>query len=1154
MQFTRLRLTGFKSFVDPTELLVERGLTGVVGPNGCGKSNLVEALKWVMGETSAKQMRGGEMEDVIFGGTDNRPARNICEVVLSLDNSERNAPALLNDNDELEVSRRIERGRGSAYRVNGKEVRARDVQLLFADSASGARSTALVSQGKIGTLINAKPSQRRTLLEEAAGISGLHSRRHEAELRLKGAEENLSRLDDILITLEAQLQGLRKQARQATRYRNISDHIRRAEAALFHLRWLAALETLDQARKHLKQTESAVSEMTVMAAAATTKQAQAADGLPQLRQQEAEAGAELQRLTLALRELEVEAQRVVQAREEGQGHLAQADGDMERERILARDATAALARLTEEQQEIQAARAGEEDARTAAAARLAEADRLVQELDQALHELTDRVAAEEAQRGSLARQMEDLARQKARLETRARDLQGQRQTLVADGIDEADLRAAEEDADEAEAAANGARADLEAMETARTTAEQAARQATEIWQAAQSRHSQIDAEAKALRRLSESGHAADGQGAPVLDGLTVEPGYEAALGAALGEDLNASTDTAAPIHWAARQGTDGAALPPGCVPLSQYVTGESKLKARLDQVAVVENAAAAEPLSGSLAQGQRLVSRDGGLWRWDGLTVRPGAPVAEAVRLEQRNRLKELEAGLGKAEQETEAAREAVDSARETVQRAVDGERQCRESLREADRAFGKARDRRADLRQKAARAESRLAALDETLTQLAVDLADIERDSATAAQRLEDAPEPQEGRRALGQMREDLGERRLVQVDARGQHDALVREAEARQRRLRDIEREIDSWRQRQGGAEARMSELTERRRVTEQALQALASRPEEIAGQKAALAERISETEVKRQAAADRLAEAETMARDADRALREVETELARAREQKVRAEAAVEQGNDNCRNLAERVVERLDCRPDDLAAVAELDDSKDLPDLAAVDARLQRLLRERDGMGPVNLRAEQEAEELTEQMETLQREKGDLLAAIEKLRRGISELNREGRQRLLASFKEVDRHFQDLFTRLFGGGHAHLALTEADDPLEAGLEIMASPPGKKLQSLSLLSGGEQALTALALLFGVFLTNPAPICVLDEVDAPLDDANVDRFCSLLGEIAHQGSTRFMVITHHRMTMARMDRLFGVTMQERGVSKLVSVDLQKAVELRSAV
>jgi chromosome segregation protein len=347
-------------------------------------------------------------------------------------------------------------------------------------------------------------------------------------------------------------------------------------------------------------------------------------------------------------------------------------------------------------------------------------------------------------------------------------------------------------------------------------------------------------------------------------------------------------------------------------------------------------------------------------------------------------------------------------------------------------------------------------------------------------------------------------------------------------------------------------MEQLTERRQSVSAEMERLAALPQEIAERRRALLDQIQASEEKRIKAADALATAENILAEAEKNLRESEVKLAQARERQIRAEGIVEQANQACTGIVERIRDQLDCAPDDLPEIAELKEDAELPELEGVERRLERLLRERDTMGPVNLRAEQETQEMTEQIETLNSERSDLIEAIEKLRKGISELNREGRQRLLVSFREVDQHFQNLFVRMFGGGTAHLKLTDSDDPLEAGLEIMASPPGKKLQSLSLLSGGEQALTALSLLFGVFLTNPAPICVLDEVDAPLDDANVDRFCSLLSEMAAEGTTRFVVITHHRMTMARMDRLFGVTMSERGVSQLVSVDLQGAEGIRA--
>ncbi|HJN25383.1 MAG TPA: AAA family ATPase, partial [Rhodospirillales bacterium] len=378
LRFSKLRLSGFKSFVDPTEMHIEPGLTGVVGPNGCGKSNLVEALRWVMGETSAKQMRGSGMEDVIFGGTAERPARNIAEVVLNLNNEERSAPAQFNEFEELDVSRRIEREKGSTYRVNGKEVRAKDVQLLFADSATGARSTAMVSQGRIGAVINAKPAQRRSLLEEAAGITGLHSRRHEAELRLRGAETNLERLEDILATLEVQMQGLKKQSRQANRYRNLSDHIRKAEATLYHLRWIAASQELETHRAELKESSAKVEELTRLAAIATTAQAEAAINPPSLRQLEAEAAAELHRLTVARDGLDAEERRIAEAHAEAERRLEQMTADIEREKLLATDATQAIQTLDEERVNIASAQQGEEESGRIAGEELSEANNAVE--------------------------------------------------------------------------------------------------------------------------------------------------------------------------------------------------------------------------------------------------------------------------------------------------------------------------------------------------------------------------------------------------------------------------------------------------------------------------------------------------------------------------------------------------------------------------------------------------------------------------------------------------------------------------------------------------------------------------------------------------------------------------------------------------------
>jgi chromosome segregation protein len=1151
LQFNRLRLTGFKSFVEPTELVIDSGMTGIVGPNGCGKSNLVEALRWVMGESSAKQMRGGEMDDVIFSGTATRPARNVGEVLLSLDNSARSAPAAFNDFEDLDISRRIERGSGSTYRVNGSEVRARDVQLLFADSATGARSTALVSQGRIGAVIAAKPVQRRSLLEEAAGITGLHSRRHEAELRLRGAETNLTRLDDIVVTLEAQLQSLRKQVRQATRYRNISGHIRKAESTLFLLRWRTAQLALQEARAQQEAAEREVGEWTAKAAAASTRQGEAASGLPPLRQTEAEAAAALHRLVVERDGLEAESQRIEAARRSLVERLAQVANDSERERTLAAEATAAAGRLGEEGAEIEAARDGEGDAATEAAERLAETTAEAKRLEADLDERLRQAAAAEARRNALERRIEELADRRRRLEARAAEIEDQRRLAGADAVDPAQRLAADEALEAARLRLEDGRTTAEAAENLRVETTDTTAKAVAALHQVEAGRAQLRAEERALNEILTAGES--DLWPPLVDAVTVEPGYEAAVGAALGDDLGVPADEAAPVHWRTLSPGAGApSLPNGAEPLTRYVDGPPALARRLAQIGVVADAETGARLATSLAQGQRLVSRDGALWRWDGFTITAGAVTAAAARLEQRNRLDTLAGEIAVATGHVDTARAASEARQADAEAAVEGERQARENLRQADADYAAARDVLAEIKEAMARHASQVAALADAVAAVATDLKDNETGTAESVNALAEAPDPDLDGAETVARRAALVEVRNRQVDIQSTVNSMARESDIRRRRLNEIAAERDTWTERNAGARRRLEELEGRRREIEVETTNLADRPDEIDGRRKALLSAVEEAETRRRAAADNLAKAESTLAEAEVDQRAAETDLARRREDRVRAEGAFEQATQACISIRERVSERLECGIDELAGEAGLGDDDPMPEEDAVEKRVERLIRERDTMGPVNLRAEHEASELTEQMETLSGERDDLVQAIDKLRQGISQLNREGRSRLLASFAEVDKHFQELFVRLFGGGRAHLALTESDDPLEAGLEIMASPPGKRLQVLSLLSGGEQALTALALLFAVFLTNPAPICVLDEVDAPLDDANVDRFCSMVDEMAQSGATRFLIITHHRMTMARMDRLFGVTMSERGVSQLVSVDLQQAERLKA--
>ncbi len=1150
MQFTRLRLAGFKSFVDGTDVVIEPGLTGVVGPNGCGKSNLVEALRWVMGETSAKQVRGGAMDDVIFAGTQARPARNVAEVLLSIDNAERTAPPAFNDADELQISRRIEREHGSTYRVNGQEVRARDVQLLFADLATGAHSPALVSQGRVGALINAKPTDRRSLLEEAAGITGLHSRRHEAELRLRGASNNLERLEDVMQALEGQLQAMKRQARQANRYRKLAGLIRRFEAIQLHLRFRDADELGTRLEGELREAVRLVGEFEAQVAQGTTVREGIAASLPALRETEAEAGARLHRLGAARDGLDAEEARVREETRALEARLGQVDTDLEREGHIREEADAALLRLRAESEAIAEAREGEDETRAGSQARIAELAATVEGEEGELDRLTDEVAAEGARRDALATRRQEAERRLERQIQRHREAEAETARLDATLAEDDGVRQAGEALTAAEAAATDSAAGLEARERDRDTADAALGPARESLRAAEKRLAELSGEETALARLLEGKDG--GLWAPLVDAVEVRPGYETALGAALGDDLEAPTDEGAPVHWRALDATGTAPeLPAGVEPLTDFVAGPPAVARRLSQIGVIAPEDG-DRLSRQLAQGQRLVSRDGRLWRWDGFTVADGAESAAAQRLAQRNRLAELRASRLEAEQAFEVAGEA----HETARAAQAAAREAFEAARGADRASIRARDeaRKAleTAERRVAATRSRRLALEETLSALRLDIEESEGARDEARDTLAALPPLDEARERLVGLRATVSEHRASLAEARNADALLRREIQARIDRLGAIQTEASGWRNRIEDAGRQHEILTRRAEDTKALLVEARAKPAEITAKRTALLEQLGAAETARNAAADAVAGREAELGEADGGLRRTEGAASQARETRARLQANLEGAAERREEVRQRIRESLDCEPDAALAAGEVAADEELPALEEASTRLERLLRERERMGPVNLRAEQEAQELTEQLETMVSEKADLEAAIARLRQGISSLNREGRERLLTAFEQVDKHFQDLFVRLFGGGTAHLALTEAEDPLEAGLEIMASPPGKRLQRLSLLSGGEQALTATALLFAVFLTNPAPICVLDEVDAPLDDANVERFCTMVQEIARVTGTRFLIITHHALTMARVDRLYGVTMAERGVSQLVSVDLVRAERIRA--
>ena len=860
MKFKKIKVTGFKSFVDPTEITIEEGLTGIVGPNGCGKSNVVESLRWCMGETSPKSMRSTGMEDVIFSGTSDRPARNNAEVTISLDNKDRTAPAEFNEEEEIQIKRKIEKDRGSEYRINGKEVRARDVQRLFADLSTGAHSPSLISQGRVGALINAKPIDRRAVLEEAAGISGLHSRRHEAELKLKAAETNLQRLKDIMRQLNSQITNLKKQAQQAETYKTISSEINRLEGVVMYLKWYNLKESFEKSNENLQSSESEIRKYTLEVTQATTSQAKANEKIQPLREKEIEAAAKLNRINLERESLDHEEERIKEAKNNLERTIQQIIGDFEREQFQLKDASKDLEILNTKKNHT--------------------------DNDQGIHEVDNE-------------KIDSLKEEKDQLEVQIADL--------------------EKNIEQYNTIKNSKRDD---------------------WQRTIVSNENIMSKQSTLKEVE---------------------GYD---------------DTS---NW------------------TKIFT--DKFYASLSEIS--QKVSEAEEISNKAKTAYEKASND--------------AKDAATLSLELREKLrqKDIEQKYSDWTYEFQRLNKSIKSANEHIE-------------------------------------------------------------------------------------------------------------------------------------------ELTLRKKKSEEELKKISSRPEEIAQRRGQLIETKGFAETERQFAADRLAEADNELKKIEGSLRSAQNDLANIRESKGRTEATKELAESRLKELDEESQEKFYCKPQNIIQKLEITD-----DLEAMrfnmdrnEAKLDRLKQQRETMGAVNLRADLETKEIDDELETMSTEKNELDAAIKKMRESIEELNKEGRARLLKAFDTVNNHFKDVFVKLFNGGKAHLELVDADDPLDAGLEMMVSPPGKKLQSMSLLSGGEQALTAMSLIFAIFLTNPSPICALDEVDAPLDDANVERFCNLLDDISAKTQTKFMIITHHALTMSRMDRLFGVTMAERGVSQIVSVDLKRAEEI----
>ena len=856
MEFKKIELTGFKSFVEKTSFFIEKGLTGIVGPNGCGKSNIVEAIRWCMGETSAKSMRGTGMEDVIFSGTANKTSKNIAEVSLILDNSDKDGPIQYKELNSIYVKRRIVKDKGSRYFINDKEVRARDVQTLFADLSTGAHSPSMISQGRIGALVTAKPTDRKAILEEAAGISGLHVRRHESELRLNSAENNLKRADELKRQQEKQLENLKKQALEASKYKLISEEIKKIEAGLYYIKLMEIEKERSSSKEIASEADDEISGLTIEINHNNNLLEEENIKLKPLRDQNIEILSKLQRLNLEFQSLEDEEKRTKTEKDRLSESENTIEIDIEREKNIISDAQSNEKRLNEEKNSL--------------------------------------------------------------IDTEKKYYDLEKQTQL-------DLQIATEE---------------------------------------------LKKEQDKLERISKN-LSLNSQGKEFINYLN---------------NINQNLENA-----------------------KIYLENNENKKA-LDAI--------------------------------------------DNIILSVKNETKKFKTATEK------------------------------NSINEITELTNKIK----------------------------------------------------------------LSQEKYA--SALSKHHSIQTETVRRQARIKNIDVEIQNWKNLKFNSEKMAKELLSRVDKIKAEIEIIAKLPETIAIKKGQLMENTSTTENEKQSLSNQLAQAEIKYQEINKQQKMVEEKMMLARENKARSGATVEGLENRKKDLLGRIKNDLNINEKNLLINSNLKDLTTFPNVIEQEDKLDAKKNQREQLGSVNLRADDETEQYKTTIKKMEQDREDLVSAIAKLRASINELNQKGRERLLEAFEKVNRKFNEVYTKLFSGGNAKLELIDSDDPLEAGLEMLVSPPGKRLQSITLLSGGEQALTALSLTFAVFLTNPAPICILDEVDAPLDDANVTRFCALLNELTKTTTTKFIIITHHALTMSRVDRLYGVTMPEKGVSQLVSVDLEKAEEL----
>ena len=1140
MKFKSIRISGFKSFLESTEIPIDNGLTGIVGPNGCGKSNIVEAMKWVMGENSARQMRGDGMDDIIFSGTNERPARNCAEVSIKLDNTEKKAPSNFNHFDEIEISRKIEREKGSIYRVNGKQVRSRDIQLIFADNGTGARSSGIVSQGRISQIIDSSPENRRVILEEAANIKGLHSRRHEAELKLNGATDNLSRLLDIEQTYNEQLVELEKQARKASRYRSVGERLRKAESTLF-IKLLNSSETdLKNFKNELEIATDRVNQAQLDVSKNTKSKLVAFDKIPELKKIEAEKAAFLQSLNINKIRLEEEKSSANKTLDNIFNQISQIEIDIEREEEIKEDSKKSLLNLEDEEKKLKTESKAFEGKIDQAISLVKELKKKSDEADQDLSSINSKIYSINSNKENIEKRITDLKEKIKKSEFQ---------------IPQFNILEEEKSFKENKAKIIKGRKLLEEKNklllTKKNEYEAIKKILNDLNKAKTEADYKVNITKAELNSLSSLlGHDTSSK-ETLENSIDSFASLEKSIGSILGETLlapvlsNLDTPKNTPFWRKNLKGIIETKLPDGVKPIIKNIKNNSILDLALLGVGIVDNEEIAFKLQDKLSFGQALTTVEGGLWRWDGFVQPPQVQNSYSERLQNIAKLRSLEKEFPNLENRQKSIQSNIDK-NESYINVIE------KNILELESQIYDLIEANNNLNLLNTKIESKIGS-SKILVKEHQNIIDLSNKELNLLNK-----ELINSSNLPLLLTEELKIRNIADQCRNSLTDAMAAEQQVRNhesyqsRNLLQIKNQKNNWEKREDEAIARLLTLQNRQKSLSEEKQKLMNLPDNFKKREDELNLEINKALQLRNKAADNLVEAETNLNELEKLEKLSEQNMSSLREEMIKIEAKLNLSKSQVKNIEERVWEKLRINTDQLYEIANLDKNDEIDiSIDALEKTVHRLINERDSIGAVNLRAEEEMKEMRDKIKTMSDERIDLEQAIDKLKTGIFELNKEGRQRLKESFEEVNKNFKNLFQKLFGGGNAELKLIGNEDPLHAGLEVLASPPGKKMQLLSLLSGGEQALTAISLIFSVFLCNPAPICILDEVDAPLDDSNVGRFCNLLEKIVEETDTYFMVVTHHRLTMAKMNRLFGVTMEQKGISRLVAVNLEQANRIK---